>query len=414
MNTIGIAIGVLGVSLILIFVWMITLSMRRRRMEAEKVAKEEAYRKALQRMRDQEHKERLFKAESGHVPTMLHLAKEAERKNYKEALFWYEKAALMDNLNGMYGLVRICRRMQEDLILREKLKFWELYIKAIEGDTHAKLEAGKLLVYGRGTEINVTKGLQLIHAAAENRLIEAMIFLGDWATSKDNISQSPSDSTYWYYKAAKLDDKVGMMKLGLNYLHGIGVSIEHRKACYWLERSAEQGNAEAMYYAGDAWMDYGVNGNAISYIWLFLSAYFGFEPAAVLRDNVGTKIGVDSVVGLQSLAKPLQKKISTNSVHKHSIIRALNKLYKRPIPIPHKGEEVDDGEIVEAPSRDVIEELEDNVEVPFEPTDEAELVPEKAKPQSQVSPAPSPDLGHYEEHFEPAPKISLDYTQKRF
>lgn len=401
MNTIGIAIGVLGLSLILIFVWMITLSMRRRRMEAEKIAKEEAYRRALQRMRDQERKERLFKAESGHIPTMLYLAKEAERTNYKEAFFWYEKAAQMDNLNGMYGVVRICRRMKDDLILKEKLHFWETYIRAIEGDLHAKLDAGKALIYGRGTDVNVVKGLSLIHEAADHNMMEAIIFMGDWSVSKDNISQSPTDSTYWYYKAAKMDDKVGMMKLGLNYLKGVGVSIDHRKACYWLERASERGNAEAMYYAGDAWMDYGVNGNAISYIWLFLSAYFGFEPAKLMRDNVGTKIGVDSVVGLQSLAKPLQKKIASGAVHPHSIIRALNKLYKRPIPIPHKGEEVDDGEIVESPSKDIFESLDEDMEASQQESE-----------QGNINEVASVEKDHYEESFQPQKSVTFDYTPR--
>lgn len=403
MNTIGIAIGVLGLSLILIFVWMITLSMRRRRMETEKIAKEEAYRRALQRMRDQERKERLFKAESGHIPTMLYLAKEAERTNYKEAFFWYEKAAQMDNLNGMYGLVRICRRMKDDLVLREKLHFWETYIRANEGDLHAKLDAGKALIYGRGTDVNVAKGLALIHEAADHNLMDAIIYMGDWSVSKDNISQSPSDSTYWYNKAAKMDSKVGMMKLGLNYLKGVGVSIDHRKACYWLERASEQGSAEAMYYAGDAWMDFGVNGNAVAYIWLFLSAHFGYEPAKLMRDNVGTKIGVDSVVGLQSLAKPLQKKIASGAVHPHSIIRALNKLYKRPIPIPHKGEEVDDGEIIESPTNDIFESIDGEMEIPFEQHEQAEV--EKVESTPTVK-------GQYDEGFQQQKSVSFDYTPR--
>ncbi len=71
MNIIGIAIGATGLTLILIFVWMIVLSVRRKRLEEERRAREEAYRKALERNREQERKERLFKAESGHIPTIL-------------------------------------------------------------------------------------------------------------------------------------------------------------------------------------------------------------------------------------------------------------------------------------------------------------------------------------------------------
>ncbi|MGC9491618.1 hypothetical protein ACP45A_02915, partial [Vibrio genomosp. F10] len=62
----------------------------------------------------------------------------------------------------------------------------------------------------------------------------------------------------------------------------------------------------------------------------------GYEPAKAIRDRVGGNIGVDSVVGLQSLAKPLFQKISAKKVGKHSIIKALNKLYKRGVYLPEK------------------------------------------------------------------------------
>ncbi|MGO1297090.1 MAG: hypothetical protein ACTMIA_07230, partial [Vibrio sp.] len=58
-----------------------------------------------------------------------------------------------------------------------------------------------------------------------------------------------------------------------------------------------------------------------------------YEPAKVIRDSVGATIGVESVVGLQSLAKPLYKKIINKQVSEHAVIRVLNRLYKRPIPL---------------------------------------------------------------------------------
>lgn len=122
-----------------------------------------------------------------------------------------------------------------------------------------------------------------------------------------------------------------------------------------------------------------------------------------MRDNVGTKIGVDSVVGLQSLAKPLQKKIASGAVHPHSIIRALNKLYKRPIPIPHKGEEVDDGEIIESPTNDIFESIDGEMEIPFEQHEQAEV--EKVESTPTVK-------GQYDEGFQQQKSVSFDYTPR--
>lgn len=386
MNIIGMAIGALGLSFILIFIWMISLSVRRKRLEEEKREREEAYRKALERTREEERKERLFQAESGHIPTILYLAKEAERKNLREALFWYEKAAQFDNINGMHGVVRICNRMRDDMILREKSRFWQLYIDALDGDLQAKYETGRAFISGHGIEVNVVKGLGMVQEAAERKHIEAIIFMGDWCISKDNITPSPGDSTYWYSKAAKRNSLEGMMKLGLNYLKGVGVPANHEKACYWLERASEKGHAESMYHAAEAWVDRGANGNSIAYIWLYLSAHFGYEPARTLRDKVGSNMGVNSVVGLQALARPLQKKIATGKVNKHSIIRALNKLYKRQIPVPMKGEALDDSEIAENASETLREELE-----AIEEFDELELelpqgIEQSEEPKAQEQP----------------------------
>ncbi|AQM21294.1 MULTISPECIES: tetratricopeptide repeat protein [Vibrio] len=356
MSTIGIAIGATGLSLILIFVWMFSLSLRKKRLEEERKEREIAYRKAIEKSREQERQDRLFKAETGHVPTILYLAKEAERTNLKEAMYWYDKAANYDNVTGMYGVVRICQKFRDDLILREKEKFWQTCIAGIEGNLTAKYETGMAYIHGRGVEANTAKGVSLVQEAAEANLLDAVIFMGDWCVSHDNIAPSPADSTFWYSKAAKLNSPIGQMKLGLNYLKGVGVAMDHSKACYWLERASEKGHVEAMYHAGEAWIDKGSNGNAIAYIWLFLSAHFGFEPAKVLRDQVGSRIGVDSVVGLQSLAKPLMKKIGAGTVSKHSIIKALNKLYKRGIPIPEKGELPDEDDLSLSVGADASEE----------------------------------------------------------
>lgn len=345
MSTFGILIGTTGLTLILVFVWMLSLSLRRKRLEEERKQRESAYRKALEKNRKKEYEDRILKAEGGHIPTILYLAKEAERKNIKEALYWYDKAAELDSVTGMYGIVRLSERMREDIILKEKARFWQLCINAHDGSAAARYEVGLAYFHGHGTERNIVKAMNVIQSAAEENNIDAILFLGDWCASPENTDRQPEDSLYWFRKATGLNNNVGRMKVGLCYLHGIGIEPNHSKACYWLERAGEKGNIEAMYRAGEAWMDHGSNGNAIAYIWLLLSAHFGYEPARALRDHVGSNLGVDSVVGLQALAKPMIKKIGDRTVGKHAIIKAMNKLYKRNVQIPTSG--VAEDEIVD-------------------------------------------------------------------
>ena len=338
MSSMGIAIAATGLSLILIFVWMISLSMRKQRLEAERKAREAAYRKAIKKAREQERKEREFKAETGHIPTILFLAKEAERDNIRQALYWYNKAAKLDNVTGMYGVVRLSERVREDVILKEQANFWRTAIAGMEGDNEAKFATGKALVFGRGTEKNIPKGIQLIEIAAEAGCIDAMLYMGKWQLSPDNSAGCSADALYWFMKAAEKGSTDGKIQVGLCYLNGIGTEKSMVKGSYWLERAAEHGSTEAMYHAGEAWKDKGKTGNAIAYVWLFLAASMGYQPARALRDEVATNIGVDVVVGLQSIAKPLQRKLASGIVKKHSIIRALNKVYKREAYFPAEEE----------------------------------------------------------------------------
>jgi TPR repeat protein len=333
MSTLSIAIGATSLSLLLVFVWMFSLSLRKKRMEEERIASEAAYRRAMEKARQQERQDRVFKAESGHVPTILYLAKEAERSKPNEALYWYHKGAELDNITAMYGIIRLSDKKREDLVLREQANYWRLCIAGAEGDVHAKFEAAKAQIFGQGVERNIPRGVAKITEVAEEGNLEAILFMGDWSISPDNPVPSPTQSTEWFEQAANKQSEEGMTKLGLNYLNGVGVEQDTQRACYWLERAAEKGNVEAMYFAGEAWRGVKPNGASIAYIWLFMSAYMGYEPAKSARDTVGSTLGVDSVVGLQSLAKPVLKKLQFGPVVKHSLIRALNKLYKRELPL---------------------------------------------------------------------------------
>ncbi|WP_070969030.1 tetratricopeptide repeat protein [Vibrio sonorensis] len=333
MNLIGIAIGATGLLLLGTFVWMLVLSLRKKRLEQERRERDIAFRKALQKNRKQEREERVFKAENGHIPTILFLAKEAERSNPKEALYWYNKAANLDNITGMYGIVRISNRIREDLILKEQAKFWQISITALEGSLAHQFKRGEAMFHGKGVDRNLVKSIEILEDAAERGNIESMLFLGDWYASPSNAQRMPTRSLDWLRKAASLKSNEGRTKLGLNYIKGIGTPPDHLKGCYWLERAAEKGHTEAMYRAGEAWMDISPNGNAIAYIWLFLGGQLGHEGARVLRDQVALNIGVDTVVGLQAISKPMLKKIKENKVGKHALIKALNKIYKRKVTL---------------------------------------------------------------------------------
>jgi len=329
MTMMGIAIGATGLLLLLLFVWMLAISMRQKRIENERRQRANIYRKAMERNRKQEQEERVQKAESGDITMILYLAKEEERTNLRKATYWYRKAANLDNVTGMYGIVRISERMKDDMVLREQAKFWRTTIAAVEGNLQAKFEAAEALFYGRGTEQNVEKAYQFMEEAAKMQYLPAMLFLGDWFISHNNPQPSPSTSFEWYRQATKHKSNEGRMKLGMSYIQGIGVDVDFYQGCYWLERAGEKGYTPAMLKAGEVWLESGGQGKFIAYIWFFLAGQLGNEDARILRDKVSLTIGVDTVVGMQALAKPMLKRIRENKVGKHALIKALNRLYKR-------------------------------------------------------------------------------------
>ena len=334
MSVFGIAIGVTGLLFILVFVWMMSLSVRKKREEHERKQREIAYRKTLEESKKREQEERLGKASQGDIPTILYLAKEAERTNLKEALYWYTKVAEQDNITGMYGVVRVSERVQQDVVMKEKARFWRLRIHAKEGHVPSIYQSGLAYFHGRGVEKNIPKALELIQNSAQAKYLDAYIFLGDWSSSPKNGSRNFRQALNWYGQAAQLGSSTGRVKLGHCYLKGIGTPPDYDKGVYWLERAAEKGSSQAMLMAGEAWMSQPGNGIAIAYIWLYMAAHFENQAAKVLRDQVAGEIGVDVIIGLQSIVKPIIKKLEARAVGKHSIIKALNRLYKRSVPLP--------------------------------------------------------------------------------
>ncbi|WP_164684020.1 tetratricopeptide repeat protein [Vibrio maerlii] len=337
MDTLVIAIAATGLSLILVFVWMVSLSLRKKRIQEERKAKEVAYRRAIEKARKQEQEERVYKADTGHIPSILVLAKEAERSNIREALYWYEKAALLDNRAGMTGIIRISEKRRDDMVLKGHANFWRTCIQALDGNIDAKFEMGKAYAIGRGVDKQLSKGLIIIREVANEGYSSAMIYLGDWALSVDNPNSNPEEAAQWFYKAALDGNAEGKIKLAECYQTGKGVLQSHVRCSYWLENAAEKGSSEAMYRAGLAWAERsGEQAKSIAYIWLFLASQFGSEESRSVRDKVAHGLGIDSVVGLQALAKPILQKLNSGTVSNHSIIKAFNKLYKRESYFPDR------------------------------------------------------------------------------
>ena len=217
MNAMNITVWITGFLLLAAFVWMGFLSSKKKKLAAKKAERERVYRRAIERQREQERQERIFKADTGHVPTQLYLAKEAEVSNPREALYWYERAALLENEIAMYGVVRVCQRGKDDAVLKEKAKFWQLAINAMEGSKRSKFEMGQSFMRGRGIEQDINRGLTAIEELAEEDYIDAQVFMGDWYVAEANLTPNPTLAAEWQFRAAQQGSIEGQLKLGHHY-----------------------------------------------------------------------------------------------------------------------------------------------------------------------------------------------------
>ena len=352
MDWIQIAVVGLVILLVLVCINLFFANNKQKQKQQQKERDESSYRRALSEARAAERQERVYKAQTGHISTQLFLAKEAEMNNFEEALHWYEMAAKLDNNIAMRSVIRLCDSRRENVELREKSVFWSKVVAAQEGGAAEKLALGIAFLQGNGIDANIEKGINLITEAAELDHIPAQLFIADWYVAESNPQPNAKLAAEWNLRAAMLDNIEAQIRIGKQYAEGRGVPIDPKKATYWLEVAAEAGDAKAQYFAGEMGADTNEKGNSIAYIWLWLAAKNGIEAAVSRRDHVGHLVGVDAVIGLQSMAKPLFEKMTRGKVKKHIIIKSLDKLYQRESYFPDSNEFVIGSDSKEASQED--------------------------------------------------------------
>lgn len=352
MDWIQIAVVGLVILLVLVCINLFFANNKQKQKQQQKERDESSYRRALSEARAAERQERVYKAQTGHISTQLFLAKEAEMNNFEEALHWYEMAAKLDNNIAMRSVIRLCDSRRENVELREKSVFWSKVVAAQEGGAAEKLALGIAFLQGNGIDANIEKGINLITEAAELDHIPAQLFIADWYVAESNPQPNAKLAAEWNLRAAMLDNIEAQIRIGKQYAEGRGVPIDPKKATYWLEVAAEAGDAKAQYFAGEMGADTNEKGNSIAYIWLWLAAKNGIEAAVSRRDHVGHLVGVDAVIGLQSMAKPLFEKMTRGQVKKHIIIKSLDKLYQRESYFPDSNEFVIGSDSKEASQED--------------------------------------------------------------
>jgi hypothetical protein len=295
----------------------------------QQALKDERYRLVLEKAKIAEREEKMFKAQTGHILSQLSLGKEYELTNVREALNWYNKAAVLDNDIGQNAMARLSRADIDDSDGEAKSLYWEAVVKAKRKDEEALFSLGRFLMQGSGVEPDIGAGIEKIIASAEMEYVPAQLFLGDWYVAESNAFKEPYRAFSWRLQAAKNNDIKGFIKTAYCYQSGIGIEKNRIHAIYWLERAAEQGNSEAQYLAAQMHLGSNANDAAVAYIWFSIAYASGYKDAKKNRDEVVQHIGIESILNIQNVAKSMYKALRVQPVVSHSLIHLLDQVYGR-------------------------------------------------------------------------------------
>ena len=173
---------------------------RAERIKRKEIAAEQAQ-KAAAAEKVRQHKERLALADEGLLSAQLELARENESSHPKEALYWYERAAEQDDMEGITGFIRVCDATKQELVTQDKYRYWRNALEAAKGDEQAEFEQGLALFEGYGIRSNMDRGLELIEHAASKRCVRAQMFLAEWYKSPENPFADKETAQMWLDRA---------------------------------------------------------------------------------------------------------------------------------------------------------------------------------------------------------------------
>lgn len=226
-------------------------------------------------------------AERGNDGAQLLLAFEflhgdtAGRRDEKQAVLWFERAALQGNI--------VAQKMLGDLYeqgrgVSENLKLsadWRTKA-ALRGNTEAQVNLGRMYMVGAGVEKDMQKSEYWLHRAAIEGNGEAQFLLGkmyklrasnaheqalagnffaraatqgfgsatEFLQFMENARYKLSEFFHQHpadiYKLAQDNDAESQYQLATRYESGHGESQSNAKALYWFRRAAQNGHAMAM------------------------------------------------------------------------------------------------------------------------------------------------------------------------
>jgi TPR repeat protein len=170
-------------------------------------------------------------------------------QNFDESIKWFRKAAEQGNAQGQNALGASYYRGEG--VLKNTIEAVKWYRKAAEqGDANAQYSLGWSYANGEGVPKDPTEGLKWFRKAAAQGDAEAQYNIG-WLYANGEVGpQNLSEAFKWNLKAAEQGYAAAQLQVGGAYHFRRGVEINHREAEKWYRKAAEQGCDVAQFSLG--------------------------------------------------------------------------------------------------------------------------------------------------------------------
>ncbi|CCH54966.1 hypothetical protein BN8_04191 [Fibrisoma limi BUZ 3] len=165
-------------------------------------------------------------------------------RDYKKAIYWYQKAA---NLGSPIGQTNLGYMYEHELgVARNYTEALKWYQKAATaGNADGQNNLGSMYYNGLGTSKDYTQALKWYRAAAEQGNAGGQINLGIMYDEGHGVAANKTEALKWYMRAANQGNADGQYYVGTLYELGEGVEQNENKAVQWYRVSARQGNRNA-------------------------------------------------------------------------------------------------------------------------------------------------------------------------
>jgi len=157
-----------------------------------------------------------------------------EKKEYKTSIQFSKKARSENFLESVF-----IEAVASDELL-DRLKAIELYSLISDKDARAAYNLGRIYIFDKN-HLNQKAGVQLIYFAAEKHLPEAENLMGALYHGGDILKKDLEKGSSYYLRSAERGNATAMYNLSMSFMLGDGLPRNKEKADFWMDKAIKNG-----------------------------------------------------------------------------------------------------------------------------------------------------------------------------